>query len=334
MPRHARLQVAGGIYHVIQRGIERKEIFCDDADRKEFVRRLSEGLSQTGHKCYGWVLMPNHFHLLIRTGAKPLTDLMRKLLTGYALYFNKKYKRNGYLYQGRYKSILCHEESYLLELIRYIHLNPWRAKQLKDIKELNTYPWSGHAVLLGNIKNEWQSTGEILERFGDTARKAKEKYWEFVLTAKDVGQRDDLTGGGLRRSAGGWSGVFALRANNERWQGDERVLGDGEFVNQVLKASDERILGHEKLKRDGWDFQKLVNYVCRIMSVNKEGIYHRSRKNQISQARELIMYWGKSELNLSGRMLAGLFKISSMAVSKSIQRGELLSMKKGLKFNS
>jgi REP element-mobilizing transposase RayT len=83
--------------------------------------------------------MPNHFHLIIRTGARPLSDLMRKLLTGYALYFNKKNKRSGYLYPGRYKSILCQEDSYLLELIRYVHLNALWGKTVKDLNELKRY---------------------------------------------------------------------------------------------------------------------------------------------------------------------------------------------------
>jgi len=109
MPRQRRINVETGIYHVIQRGIERRDIFVDDFDRERFIERLAEGLEYTGHKCCGWVLMPNHFHLLIRTSMFPLSGLMRKLLTGYALYFNKKYKRSGYLYQGRYKSILCQD---------------------------------------------------------------------------------------------------------------------------------------------------------------------------------------------------------------------------------
>ena len=102
MPRQGRLNIEGGIYHVIQRGIERRDIFRDDADREEFINRLGKGLKETGHHCYGWALIPNHFHLLIRTGVKPLCDLMRKVLTGYAIYFNRRHNRKGYLYQNRY----------------------------------------------------------------------------------------------------------------------------------------------------------------------------------------------------------------------------------------
>ena len=186
MPRQGRIHVDGGIYHVMQRGIERKAIFQDDADRAEFIRRLSESLKETGGKCYGWALMPNHFHLLIRTGKKPLSSLMRKLLTGYALYFNRRHRRRGFLYQNRYKSVLCQEETYLLELVRYIHLNPLRAKLVKDMRGLNKYKWSGHSVLVGERKADWQTTDEILERFGSKRREAIDKYIKFVEEAKGM----------------------------------------------------------------------------------------------------------------------------------------------------
>ncbi len=157
MPRQGRITIEGGIYHIIQRGIERRKIYRDDDDRREFLKRLEEGLKRSGNQCYGWVLMPNHFHLIIRSGVKPLSGLMRGLLTGYALYFNRRYKRSGYLYQGRYKSILCQEEAYLLELVRYIHLNPLRSGLVEDLNRLNNYPWSGHSVIMGKHKLLWPS---------------------------------------------------------------------------------------------------------------------------------------------------------------------------------
>ena len=107
MPRDKRINLPGVIYHVISRGIERRKIFIDKADREEFLRRLGDGLEKTSCQCIAWSLMPNHLHLLIRTGERALSDLMRKLLTGYAVYFNRRHKRHGYLYQNRYKSILC-----------------------------------------------------------------------------------------------------------------------------------------------------------------------------------------------------------------------------------
>ena len=110
MPRNRRIDIPGAIHHVITRGIERGVIFKDSSDRKEFIERFAKALKETNATCYGWVLMPNHFHLLVRTGDRSLSDLMRKVLSGYAGYFNARHKRRGYLYQNRYKSILCQEE--------------------------------------------------------------------------------------------------------------------------------------------------------------------------------------------------------------------------------
>jgi len=135
------------------RGIERRKLFLDDKDRESFLDRLAVILEETQTQCYAWALIPNHFHLLLRTGPTPLSKVMRKLMTGYAVTFNKKHKRAGHLFQNRYKSVICEEDPYLLELIRYIHLNPLRAKLVQDLNELDTYPWSGHSAILGNCKN-------------------------------------------------------------------------------------------------------------------------------------------------------------------------------------
>ncbi|MBN1824547.1 MAG: transposase [Endomicrobiales bacterium] len=325
MPRQGRVNIEGGIYHVIQRGLEQKEIFKDNDDRKEFLRRLSEGLKDTGHKCYGWVLMPNHFHLVIRTGVRPLSDLMRKLLTGYALYFNKKNKRTGYLYQGRYKSILCQEESYLLELIRYVHLNALRAKIVQNMKELMEYKWSGHSVLMGNNKADWQSTDEILEYFGRRRSEAQIKYEEFVAEAKASGKREELTGGGLIRSAGGWKEVLSLRSNNEKWLADERILGDGKFVENVLKHADTQFERKEKLKKEGWGIDKLVKKVCAMTGVDEREIKRESRRSKLSQARSLVAYLGSRELGISGVELAKYFGITKASVSAAVKRGSVIA---------
>ncbi len=334
MPRNRRIEISGGVYHVITRGIERCEIFKDDHDHEEFVKRLEAALKDTGHKCYGWALMPNHFHLLIGTGVKPLSELMRKLLTGYAVYFNRKHKRSGHLYQNRYKSVLCQEESYLLELVRYIHLNPLRAKLVTDMAGLGRYQWSGYTALVGKRSNAWQSTGEILERFGNKRGTAIRRFEEFVRDGISMGKRTDLTGGGLRRSAGGWRGVYELKRNKERWQGDERVLGDGDFVAKVLSTFEEKIERKERLKRDGWDIEKLKEEVCRIMKVSKEAIMKRSRLSAISEARALLAWWANSELGIPRRTIADYLNISGAAITKNVNRGEQVAKEKNLKLQS
>lgn len=128
MPRKSRIDAPGALHHIIVRGIERRKVFFDDADRDNFIDRVGGVVTDTNTACYAWALIPNHFHLLLRTGQVPVATVMRRLLTGHAGYFNKRHRRSGHLFQNRYKSILCQEDTYLLELVRYIHLNPLRAK--------------------------------------------------------------------------------------------------------------------------------------------------------------------------------------------------------------
>ena len=133
MPRKARIDAPGALHHVIVRGIERKAIFKDRFDRTNFVKRLGTILLETDTPCYAWVLMHNHVHMLLKTGLTPIATVMRRLLTGYAQQFNRRHRRHGHLFQNRYKSFLCQEDAYFLELVRYIHLNPLRAHVVKDL---------------------------------------------------------------------------------------------------------------------------------------------------------------------------------------------------------
>ena len=153
MPRQARLDAPGVLQHVMARGIERRKIFWDDKDRTFFLERLALILEETQTQCYAWALISNHFHMLLRTGSTPLSTVMRRLMTGYAVTFNIRHRRSGHLFQNRYKSVICEEDPYLLELIRYIHLNPLRAKLVEDLKTLDKYPWTGHSAILGRRKN-------------------------------------------------------------------------------------------------------------------------------------------------------------------------------------
>ena len=135
MPRLARLDAPGVLHHIIIRGIERRKIFRDDQDKDRFVDRLATLLPETQTACYAWALMSNHAHFLLRSGSAGISTLMRRLLTGHAVYFNRKYRRHGQLFQNRYKSIICQEDIYFKELVRYIHLNPLRAMLMDDQPE-------------------------------------------------------------------------------------------------------------------------------------------------------------------------------------------------------
>ena len=138
MPRQSRIDAPGALHHVMIRGIERRKIFRDDKDRESFLDRLGGILLESATPCYAWSLLGNHAHFLFRTGRIPISGVMRKLLTGYAVTFNRRYHRHGHVFQNRYKSILCEEDAYLQELVRYIHLNPLRAGLVKDLRELGS----------------------------------------------------------------------------------------------------------------------------------------------------------------------------------------------------
>ncbi len=141
MARQSRLDAPGALHHVMGRGIGGITLFVNNKDRQDFIARVADLSSDNALKVYAWALMGNHFHLLIRTGTQPLSKSMRKLLTGYVVNYNRRHTRYGHLFQNRYKSILCEDDPYLLELTRYIHLNPLRAGVVKSLKELRGYPW-------------------------------------------------------------------------------------------------------------------------------------------------------------------------------------------------
>jgi len=195
MPRQPRLDAPGALHHVMGRGIERTNIFRTDADREDFVAGL-RNCAWRESCCYAWALLSNHFHLLVRTGRQPISRSMKKLLTGYVVNFNLRHKRTGHLFQNRYKSIICEEDPYLLELARYIHLNPVRAGMVRDVEQLRGYRWAGHSATMGRVKQAWQDVKTILVYFGK-GEKAVEKYEEFVKEGAGQGRRPELVGGGF-----------------------------------------------------------------------------------------------------------------------------------------
>lgn len=269
--------------------------------------------------------MPNHFHLIIQTGAKPLSDLMRGLLTGYALYFNRRHKRRGYLYQNRYKSILCQKDIYLLELVRYVHLNPIRAGMVRDLNALRRYPWSGNSTLVGRAQRMWQNTDDILGYFSKHRGTAIRKYEDFIRDGLHMGKRDDLVGGGLRRSAGGWGGVWDLKISKEYWRGDARVLGESHFVETAIKSADEEIERKEKLKMNGWNLEKLAHHVYDVFSVEIEDVRKKVRAKERSVAKAVFSFWGIKELGLSSREMGKFLRCSRAGLTQLVKKGEALA---------
>lgn len=322
MPRHKRINLPGGIHHVIVRGHNRQDIFLGERDRLDFLGRLEQALLQTGCQCLAWALLPNHFHLLIRTGSKPLGDLMRKMLSGYAVSFNRRHQRSGYLYQNRYKSILCQEESYLLELVRYIHLNPVRSAIVKSIEELDKYTWSGHSVLVGLRRRAWQERTAVLSRFGTNNQEAIRRYRQFIFDGFHLGKRADLTSGGYKKGRTGWEDVDQGHNGEEHMRGNARILGDDQFVIRALQAAEEQLSKKTQLAQKGWNLEQLVSEVCTLLAVTPGDLQKKGRANNLSLAKGTICFLGYSQLGISGAALANYFNISRSSVSKAIHRGE------------
>lgn len=330
MPRQSRIDTTGALHHIITRGIERREIFQDDQDRYDLLKSLGLILKQTETACFAWSLMSNHFHLLLRTGAVPIATVMRRLLSGHAIRYNRRHRRRGHLFQNRYKSILCQEDRYLLELVRYIHLNPLRAKLVEDIDQLDQYPFSGHGVIIGKHEQPWQNSEKILLYFGKRVAFARRRYRQFIAAAIDEGRRDDLTGGGLIRSAGGWSAVKDLRKSNIHMKSDERILGESDFVSEILSRSEESLERRYALKARGIDIDFVAQRVTTLLNIPEGEIWREGKVKRLVRARSLLCFWAVRELGISMTAMARRLNISTVAVSKSVARGAEIAENDGL----
>ena len=320
MPRQARLDVPGALHHIIVRGINRYAIFKGDQDKVRFLDRLSQNISEGHFFIYAWVLMENHIHLLFRSGTQGISAVMRKLLTWYAQYYNRRHRRTGHLFENRYKSILCDEEAYLIVLVRYIHLNPVRANIITTIKALDHYPWSGHSVIMGNNKQQWMDTDHVLSYFSTKPRAARNAYRRFVEEGMSMGRSDDLTGGGLIRSHGGWSQVIAMRRRGQKEESDERILGDGDFVQAILQEAEERQLRQLKVCRSGGTIAAIIDEECARTKISPQEVTSGSRRSAVSRVRALIAYRSREELGLSAAEIARHLGVATSSITRAIEK--------------
>lgn len=324
MPRQSRIDTPGALHHVICRGIDRQKIFTDKDDYLLFLKRLGDLLKETRTSCFAWALIPNHFHLLLRTGSVPISVMMKRLLTGYAVNFNRRHNRCGHLFQNRYKSILCQEDVYLLELVRYIHLNPLRAKLVSEYGGLGAYPYCGHGTVIGRRNIEWQDTQYVLRLFGHKASSARSEYSRFVRDGIGQENRSDLTGGGLLRSHGGWTGVKALRETGDYQKGDERILGDGTFVTEILQKAEERFHEKYRLKAKGYDLGQLIKRVAEITQVSPEEIFDSLRDANRTKARSILCYWATEKFGTPQSQLAQMLNRTQSAITYAVRRGKAI----------
>jgi REP element-mobilizing transposase RayT len=314
------------------RGIERRVIFRTDQDRQDFLNRLSVLLPQSQTQCYAWVLMKNHVHMLLRSGVEGISQLMRRLLTGYAVYFNRRYRRHGQLFQNRFKSIICQENMYFKELVRYIHLNPVRGRVVGDIRSLSGYPFCGHSALMGEQKRQWQETQYVLSFFGQTESAARQNYVEYVKSGFNQGRRPELTGGGLIRSLGGWRALKRIRLKGQdRVKSDVRILGDSAFVNRILAEANEKLDRRYELRSRGYDLAKIEKRVTEIFGIDPAAIYSKGRRHLQVQARSLFCHWAVDELGMSRTEIAKRLGMTQPGVGYAASRGAQIAQRMNYK---
>lgn len=320
MSRQARIDAPGALHHILIRGIEQKGIFEDDKDREDFLERLSKLIQETVTPCYAWAVMTNHVHLLLRTGTVPIASIMRRLLTGYAMKFNRRHRRYGHVFQNRYKSILCEEDRYLKQLVAYTHLNPFRAGIVTDVPTLKIYPFTGHSALMGKRVRPWQDTAYVLTLFGKTISVARRNLQKYVLKWSAKGSCPELTGGGLVRSAGGWGAVKEAYRDGIRLSGDERILGSSEFVESTLKQAGEAYDRRMRIKSAGMDLSGVIAAVCRYLNIDEKELAGPTRPSKIARARALVGYIATRLLSIPGSEVARRLNVDRSAISRAVQR--------------
>jgi hypothetical protein len=246
---------------------------------------------------------------------------MRSLLTGYAGAFNRRHKRTGHLFQNRYKSIVVEEEPYLLELVRYLHLNPVRAGVVPELRQLDRYPWTGHSALLGTVPRPWQAVGEVLGHFGSRRRQARAAYRAFVAAGVNQGRRPELQGGGLIRSLGGWAAVAALRRGRETYVADERVLGGSEFVEALRMEADRMERQRLRLRAQAPALPPLLRRVAAAARLAPAALTGGGRARALARARDGLAYLWVEVLGHSGQALARALALHPVSIYRAARRG-------------
>jgi len=330
MARKGRIDVPGAVHHIIQRGMDRGKIFWDDDDYHGFVKRIAENFISTKTRCFAWSLMPNHIHMVLSTGTTPLRHVLQCIFTGHAIGINHKYSRSGHLFEGRYKSILCEKETYLLELVRYVHLNPVRAGIVDTIGDLAKYRWTGHRTLLGLNNIKWQANAEVLRWFGSRIGTAREKYIEFLKAGLKGSAVDmEIIGHGMKRlSEGGWESDHGDADASDTYA-DERIAGSRDFVEKVLKQAGERERWRSKMVGKGWTTQRVIDRAANVAGITAEEVKGNGKRPVQCLARNLACKWLVDDIGKTETDVAGILGLTQPTVSRVVRRGRLIAKSKG-----
>ena len=286
MSRKPRLHVAGGLYHVILRGNGRRDIFFDADDRHRWESILKDELVHHQHRIHAYCWMTNHIHAAIQCGRDPLSQFMATLSSRYSKSTNKKLGRSGHLFERRYRAILVQEDSYILELVRYIHRNPLRAGLTDDPAK---YQWSSHTAYLGGPKPHWLTVDWVLRVFGDTDSMARSGYCDFMQQDQD-------------------STLLQLfRVGSEH---DERALGDDSFVEAAIQPRCEASVVT--------NLDSVIATVCEKHDVTIDLLSSNSRERKLSRARAEIGFIARESGVATVSEVARLFGRSQAGLSRAV----------------
>jgi putative transposase len=288
--RRPRLEIEGGLYHIMSRGNNRQPIFLNDDDYGKFLLELASQKRKLPFYLYAYCLMPNHFHLLIERRQGFLSRIMQRLLTSYCQYHNRKYGKSGHVLQGRYKSILCQSDRYLGELVRYIHLNPVRAKMVRRAED---YPYSSHRAYLGLEEALMVDVEPVLRHFGASKKLARERFNQFVRAGVKLGHKDEL-----------------YRAN------EGRLLGSEEWISETKNRGEIPRGARPRLKRESrLDAEALMDAALMITGLQRDELCGSKKTRGIVLVKEAIIVVGR-ELGTSNADLARLLRIDGSVVSR------------------
>jgi putative transposase len=287
MARKTRVEFEGAFYHVIVRGNRRQKIFRDDRDRLYYLKRVEHYRQRYQFKIYAYVLMSNHVHLLLETGKTPLSKILQGLQFTYTQYYNRRYRTVGHLFQGRYKAILCDRDAYLLELVRYIHLNPAR---LKNPQDLIGYLWSSHHTYLGGTGPVTVDTALVLAELGNSAAQARRAYRNFIEDGQTVGHEERY---------------YQLV--------DQRFLGDEIFVQQVLERAPKSEIRPAKPKIQ---FERLLRAVAQIHACGAKDLTAAGRERTWSRPRAQLAYLARDWCGMKAIEIAQRLNRDASMVSR------------------
>jgi putative transposase len=281
------VEFEGAFYHVIVRGNQRQKIFRDDRDRLYYLKRIEHYRERYRFIVYAYVLMSNHVHMLVETSITPLSKILQGIQFTYTQYYNRRYRTVGHLFQGRYKAILCDRDAYLLELVRYIHLNPARLKSSEDVA---TYRWSSHHAYLGRNGPIAVDTTLVLEQLSNRPAEAVRTYRRFIADGQKLGHDETY-----------YQTV------------DQRFLGDEKFIEKVLERAPQAEIrpGGRKLR-----FEKLLQAIAKVYGSRSEDITAIRRQRGWTKPRRQLAYLSRVWCRMKATEIARRLKRDASMVSR------------------